>query len=304
MPDHYDAHLSLFGLNLQCAVSYMKKSMTIIIFFIVFLLFTSLWGFYISIRPPRITSSITPQSFDIPYENVSFQTQDGLTLKGWFVPRVGPDTSKTIIVLHGYPADKGDVFPVLAFLSKDFNLFLFDFRYLGESGGKYSTTGAKEVQDLLGAILFLKERGIDEVGVWGFSMGGAVALMTQEKTPEIKAVVSESAYANLGDLGRQLYRLPVLNHALGYLTTLWGRIIIGINAFDVSPEKSVRQSKIPIFIIHSKNDELISFSHALRLQEALKQNPRAEFWFEENLIHGALGSNYQERVRDFFVKHL
>ena len=35
-----------------------------------------------------------------------------------------------MILLHGYPADKGNILPVLAFLHADFNLLLFDFRYL------------------------------------------------------------------------------------------------------------------------------------------------------------------------------
>ena len=95
------------------------------------------------------------------------------------------------------PCRQRNILPALAFLHADFNLLLFDFRYLGESEGSYSTAGAKEVEDLLAAIRFLKRRGIKEVGVCGFSMGGAVGLMAIDKAPEIKAVVSESSYASL-----------------------------------------------------------------------------------------------------------
>jgi len=300
---------------------FQKMHIPAILFGIIFFfLFTSAWGFYNSIRPPRITSSFTPKDFGLAYEEVSFQSVDGLTLKGWFIPKVVPEipglpsvsgaleesrgTKRTVIALHGYPADKGDVLPFLSFLHKDFNLFLFDFRYLGESEGKYTSAGAKEVLDLLAAISYLKTRGIEEVGVWGFSMGAAVALMGQEKSPAIKAVVSEAAYANLGDLAKELYRIPYLNSPLAYFTKLWGRIIVGMNASDVSPEKSVRKSAIPILIIHAKNDEVISFSHALRIQEALKNNPRAEFWFEDNLTHGGVGKGYEERIGSFFKNNL
>src|SRR3970040_1993558 len=86
----------------------------------------------------------------------------------------------------------------LGVLHEDFNLLLFDFRYLGKSDGSYSSAGAKEVEDLLAAIRFLKGRGIKKVGVWGFSMGGAVALMAIEKAPEIRAVISEPSIARLG----------------------------------------------------------------------------------------------------------
>jgi len=172
-----------------------------------FFFVTSLWGFYISIRPPRIVSSLTPKLLQLDYENVWFKTSDGLTLSGWFIPGKAA-TKKTLILLHGYPADKGDILPALSFLQKNYNLFLFDFRYLGESEGKYSTAGAKEVNDLLAAIQFLKTKGIEEVGVWGFSMGGAVALMSIKKAPEIKAVVSEASYASLAQMAAELFKIP------------------------------------------------------------------------------------------------
>jgi len=94
-----------------------------------------------------MVSSITPRNLNMPYEQVSFTTADGLSLRGWFILS-GKRAAKTLILLHGYPADKGNILPALAFLHADFNLLLFDFRYLGESDGSYSTAGAKEVEDL------------------------------------------------------------------------------------------------------------------------------------------------------------
>jgi fermentation-respiration switch protein FrsA (DUF1100 family) len=237
------------------------------------------------------------------YQDVSFKTADGLTLRGWYIP-CAKTTGKTVILLHGYPADKGNILPPLAFLHEDFNLLLFDFRYLGESAGSYSTAGAKEVEDLLAAIQFLKGKGITEVGVWGFSMGGAVALMTIEKASEIRAVISESSYANLGDMAFELFRIPLLNYPMAYLVRLWAKLFLGIDLRDVAPAEQVRDTTIPILLIHSSADEVIPFSHAQALRDALAKNPSAEFWFEEGNIHGQLGSDYQNRVRDFFLKHL
>src|SRR5262249_27488032 len=96
------------------------------------LIIISLWGFYSSIRPPKIISSVTPRDLKMNYDDVSFRTADGLTLRGWYIPAV-QRTEKTLILLHGYPADKGNILPALSFLHEDFNLLLFDFRYLGKS---------------------------------------------------------------------------------------------------------------------------------------------------------------------------
>ena len=108
-----------------------------------FLIVISLWGFYASIRPPKIISPLIPRDLKLGYQDVSFRTAGGLTLRGWHIPSA-KTTDKTLILLHGYPADKGDILPGLAFLHGDFNLLLFDFRYLGRSEGSYSTAGAKE----------------------------------------------------------------------------------------------------------------------------------------------------------------
>jgi pimeloyl-ACP methyl ester carboxylesterase len=195
------------------------------------LVIVSLFGFYVSIRPPKIISPITPGDLKMGYEDVSFKTADGLTLRGWHIP-AARTSAKTVILLHGYPADKGNILPALAFLHEDFNLLLFDFRYLGQSEGSYSTIGAKEVEDLLAAIQFLKNRGTTEVGVWGFSMGGAVALMAVPQAPEIKAVVSESSYASLAGMALQLFRIPALNYPIAYLVGLWGKIFLGIDLVE------------------------------------------------------------------------
>ncbi len=275
----------------------------IVLGLVLFLLLASLWGFYSSIKPPKIVSDITPKDLGLDYEEVSFITRDGVKLIGWWLPNKNLAT-KTLILLHGYPADKGNILPVLSFLSAKYNLLLFDFRYLGKSEGIYSTAGAKEVEDLLAAIKFLKSRGISEIGVWGFSLGGAVALMTAPQAPEIKAIVSESSYARLDLMANELYQIPLLKYPLAKLTLLWARIFLGINTSDVSPIESVKNLNIPILLIHSTNDEVIPFRHAKLLQEALKNNPKTEFWFEENLVHGQLGEEYQKRIENFFERNL
>jgi len=248
-------------------------------------------------------SSVTPRALGMGYEDVSFKTTDGLTLSGWYIPSQ-KTTNRTVILLHGYPADKGNILPALSFLHEDFNLLLFDFRYLGESEGNYSTAGAREVLDLAAAIRFLKSRGVKEVGVWGFSMGGAVALMSLKEAPEIKAVVSESSYASLAQMALRLFRIPVLDYPLGFMVGVWAKLFLGIDLREVSPAQAVRGTNIPLLLIHSSSDAVIPFAHAESLKKALAGNPRAHFWFRDGFAHGQLGLEYQTRVKTFFLKNL
>jgi uncharacterized protein len=140
--------------------------------------------------------------------------------------------------------------------------------------------------------------------VWGFSMGGAVALMAIEKTPEIRAVVAESSYASLSEMALQLFRIPVVNYPIAYLIGFWAKLLLGIDVRDVSPAERIRNSAIPILITHSSADAVIPFSQAKLLQQALANNPRAEYWFSEEFAHGQLDADYHSRIRNFFQKHL
>jgi uncharacterized protein len=95
-----------------------------------YIIMTSLWGFYWAIHPPfRLSSQITPAYFGLQYEDISFYTIDNVLIKGWFIKSAKPQ-AKTIILLHGYPADKGDILPSRLFLHNEFNLLFIDFRYL------------------------------------------------------------------------------------------------------------------------------------------------------------------------------
>jgi len=269
-----------------------------------FFAFTSLLGFLSYVKPAKVVSEVTPEDLGLAYEEVSFSARDGVLLQGWFVPRQDTQPAKTIILLHGWPADKGNILPAMAFLTKEYNLLLFDFRGLGQSQGFYSTIGVQETKDLQAAISYLKSRDITEVGVWGFSMGGAVALMTAPDAPEIRAITSEASYAKLDMLASQAFRMPLVNRPLVFLSVLWAKLFLDVDISKASPVDSARSLDIPILLIHSTDDEVIPFSHAQVLQEALAHNPKAEFWFQQNLSHGQFSKEYQQRILEFFEKNL
>ena len=280
-----------------------KNNFIRIIILVFFFIALSLWGFYWAIRPLKIVSSLTPRSLGLPFEKVAIRTADNILIRGWFIPNKNVK-DKAIILLHGYPADKGDILPSRYFLHKKFNLLLIDFRYLGESEGLYSTVGKNEILDVRAAIDYLHKRGIHQIGIWGFSLGGAVALMTAQNTPAIKAVVAESSYSSLDKMAYDYFRIPLLQYPLGVLLRLWGKIFLGYDIKEVSPLKSAATLNIPLLIIHSRNDEVVSFSHAELFRETLKDHVNIEFLFYDDLSHGQASKNYQKIIEDFFTKNL
>lgn len=273
------------------------------IYFIIFIVLLSLWGFYLALRPFKYTTNVTPASMGVKFEDVSFKTSDGIVLKGWFVPSEKPH-AKTILLLHGYPADKGDILPTRLFLHKNYNLLFMDFRYLGQSGGHYSTVGVYEVKDVRAAIDYLKTRGIHEIGIWGLSMGGAAALMTIPNAPEVKAVIAEAPYARLDWMANSHYPIPGLDYVIGKLFHLWGRLFLQADLGNVNPVVNAKAAEIPVLLIYSRNDQVISYEHAELMQRETKDNRNVEMIIVDDKSHNEVLPNYMTIVSEFFKKNL
>lgn len=276
--------------------------------FVGFLLFFSLYGFWVATHPPRYITKLTPKDLGWEYEQVNLTTTDGMKLSAWFVPST-KKTDQVIILLHGYPADKANLLHWSEFLHQDFHLLFLDFRYFGDSEGSLTTIGFHEQKDLVSAVNYLHNKNFSKIGAMGFSLGGAVAILTASYDNRIKAVVSDSNFANIDLMGYQFYQpLFILKYPLTFLTKIWAQIFLGINPSQISPEQAAIKLKTPILLIHSKKDQTISFENAERLQKALKDNPKAEFFFLEEGIHGSLPANlqtkYENKVKEFFTKNL
>lgn len=275
----------------------------VLVFVASFLIILSLLIFYMSIHPQKIITNLNPSDLGLKYGEVDFKSSDGVKLSGWFLPN--NKTTSAIIVMHGYPADKANLLGVAEFLSKDFNVFLFDFRSFGKSGGKYTTAGYLERKDLLGAVNYLeKEKNTTKIGLYGFSLGGAVALMTNHEN--VKAIVADSAYAELRHMAENMYGIFfVLKYPLAYLTKLYGILFLGINIDDASPAGNIKNLKIPILLIHAGKDSQIPASEAYLLHDA---NKKAELWIVENAEHGMAHSinpeEYEKKVLEFFRENL
>lgn len=283
----------------------MNNIYTILIGVISFFILTAGIAFFSVLFPSKTNTDQTPKDFGHEYEEVIIPTEDGIALSGWLVE---PDTTdqkdKIIIVMHGYPAEKGDVLGSTIHLAKEYSLLYFDFRGLGESGGRYSTVGIDERKDLAAAITYAKDEGYDEIGLWGFSVGGAVGLMQAPEFDAVNATVAISPYAKLLPLAQQLFRIPVLDRVLAQVVRGYAYLWTNTDIADISPKQAMSNYTKPVFIIHPRADRTIPFSNAKEIQAALSQNTNARFWFPEG-SHGAFPyDEHNKKIQDFFDTHL
>lgn len=265
----------------------------------------SLWAFWLAVRPPRISIPGTPALYRLPSEDVVVESADGLKLAGWLIPAADGRNDAAVILLHGYPAEKADMLSIAAALHPRFATLLLDMRYFGKSEGRATTLGLRERDDLKRAIDFLESRGFRRVGVFGFSLGGAVGIMAAADEPRIRAVAAYAAFSDLETLGREAYSLLwPLNYPLVELMRLWARLFLGGDVTRPAPAAAAGDLPIPVLIIHSRKDEQIPFRHAERLREALARNREAEFYFLDRGRHGDLPPDFEARLVTFFSAHL
>lgn len=281
--------------------------MYLILIPIFLLLFISFIGFWQAVHPSKIISKVTPKDLGWQFEEITLKTSDSIKLSAWFVPSDNQESKKAIILLHGYPADKGDLLDWAAFLKQDYHLLFMDLRYFGKSEGSYTTLGVNETKDVLAAIKFLKDnKKIESIGLMGFSFGGSVGLLTIPHSQDIKAVVADSAFANLDLMGEIYYgHLPYLHKPLMALTKFWAKLIYNLGAKDAAPDKILTNISTPILIIASPTDDVVSIKNSQRFQEVLKNNKQAQVVILDRGPHGYLsGINYQKLIEEFFDKYL
>jgi len=126
------------------------------------------------------------------YENVSFKTSDGLTLKGWYVP------SKNGAAVISFPGRKGSQKPAAMLARHGYGVLVFDRRGEGESDGEPNAFGWGGDRDVKAAIDYLQTRADVEperIGGIGLSVGGEMMLEAAAEDHELRAVVSEGAGA-------------------------------------------------------------------------------------------------------------
>lgn len=283
----------------------MEKTLVYIGIFIAGFIGVSFLNFYLVIRPTEIITPLTPADFNLPAEDVSFETYDQLTLSGWLIAAPEDKNKQVLIILHGYPAEKANMLSIAASLYPDFSLLLLDLRSFGKSEGIYTTLGIKERSDIRSTVDFLNERGYEKIGVLGFSLGGAIGILSAAEDTRINAVLSYASFADLETLGNKLYSdLFILKKPMINLILLWSSMVFGESVTDISPFNAAQKLTIPVFIVHSKVDEQIPFEHAKLLQKALHENKKAEYYFIEDKRHGYLPKDFYELTKDFFMRSL
>ena len=216
---------------------------------------------------PDRTEYQTPAAKKLAFEPVTFASEDGTKLSGWFVPAVGP-AKGTVLHCHGNAQNMTAHFSYVDWLPHHgYNVFVFDYRGYGESAGTPEREGV--FQDTLAALNYLRTRtdiNTNKLLIFGQSLGGAnaIAALAADGGAGVRAITIDSSFYSYRMITRdKIKMIPVLSllrWPLSYLVVSNGH----------SPGDAIGKlpSGIPLLIIHGKADRVIPWQHGQKLFDA------------------------------------
>lgn len=266
----------------------------------------------VAVHPPRDPLTIRLSDYGVTGEDVVFETSDGLTMRGWFIPPASDDRA-AVIVQGGHAAFRPDVITNTLLMARHgYGVLTFDWRGTGESDGDTVTMGLHEQRDIRAARAWLAvRRDVDQarVGALAQSAGAAALLMAAADDPSIAAIVAETTFSSVEEMMaagvRAKFGLPAFPFAP--LIVFFGQLQAGAAIDGIRPVDHIgRIAPRPILLIRAGRDDWVPADNADALLAAAGE-PK-ELWDVPEARHSkcivADPAGYERRVIGFFDRHL
>jgi fermentation-respiration switch protein FrsA (DUF1100 family) len=198
-----------------------------------------------------------------PFENIFFETSDSVRLNGWFYP-ANPGAARSSIALLLCHGNGGNISHRLNFcqalLELELNVLLFDYRGYGLSAGRATEAGT--YLDAQAAYRWLERKGFPgrKIVAYGESLGGAVAAELAVREPTA-GLVLQGTFTSIPDVGAEIFP---------WLPVRW------LARVRYETQRKLPGLKIPVLVMHSRDDRLIRFQHG-RDNFAAANEPKL-FW--------------------------
>jgi fermentation-respiration switch protein FrsA (DUF1100 family) len=235
-------------------------------------------------------NAIGPAASHLPgATDLSFTTEDGLHLSGWFVPASAKPSGITVLVCNGNGGDRSYRAGLARGLaSAGHAVMLYDYRGYGGNPGTPTEAGLR--LDARAAVGHLASRAdVDPARIvyFGESLGAAVAATLAHDRPPY-ALVLRSPFPSLAEVGRLHYPyLPVFDPLL-------------MDRYRVSD--ALRDVRAPVLVLASQGDTLVPVVLSRQVHDALGGPKRLVVFpgFEHNDPGIAEGPTMLAEVGRFF----
>lgn len=196
-----------------------------------------------------------PSSLGMPYEDVFLNTEDGVKIHGWFVPKLG--SKRVLLHCHGNGGNISHRIEMIKLYNDiGLNTFIFDYRGYGKSEGKPTEKGTyNDAEAAWKYLIEIKKFKPENIIVLGNSLGGAVAAHLAMQNKPL-ALILDSAFTSVTDMARIHYPF----FPIGLLPV-----------YQYPTIKMLKKIHCPVLVIHSQDDEIVPFKLGKKLFEEAKE---------------------------------
>jgi len=211
----------------------------------------------------------------IKKEKLTLEADDGRILVAQKIV-VNKKSNNWVVILHGQNGSVEDIYDIgQAYALEGYNIMMPDLRAHGESEGSYYGMGWLDRLDVINWIdVILDDHPSANVIIHGVDLGADTALMLSGEPlkDSIKVIIAEGAYTNAWEVVKKEYQarhvdwpvFPIL-HMINPVMKVWA----GYDLKDADAVKQVAKTKVPILLIHGKNDSYVTEDMTKELDEAI-----------------------------------
>ncbi|MEM6883964.1 MAG: alpha/beta hydrolase [Verrucomicrobiota bacterium] len=256
------------GLGFVCVVTFITAYITL-----------PQWGVPALLQPYR---KPLPEKPAIATE-IEWKNSD-VVIRGWLFPSQAKQKA-TLIYLHGVADNRAGVIGLAKhFCPLGFDVIAYDSRAHGTSGGTACTYGFHEHEDLK---IIIESIDHGPVILCGSSMGAAVALLTAEHHPDIRALVLLEIFADLRSAIRSRVPSFIGDHFINVIVDEAEKAAL-FDIDQVSPLRAAENVSIPTLLIHGTEDKATPPDHSRKVYLALQGEK--ELILIEGAGHSQIGS--------------
>ena len=207
-------------------------------------------------------------------EMVCITSSDGLKLEGRYYPS-SSENAPTAVLAHGYRGvsliDMSGGAPLL--MDMGFNVLLISERGCMGSEGHTVTFGIKETGDLLGWVKYVQERNGKDTPIYlmGISMGAHTVLNSGDKLSgvNVRGIIADCPYTSSRAIVDKVlssahFPASLMGWFVNLTTSLWGGFLLS----RTGAVEAVKNSCIPVLLIHGTGDRLVPFHMSEEIQAA------------------------------------